>query len=104
MQKQILREGTGLNIPLGVNAIVHYTGKFQDGNIFDSSVSRGQPFSFRLGAGQVIRGWDQGVATMKQGEKALFILPPEYAYGANGAGPIPPNSTLIFEVELLGWN
>lgn len=104
MQKQIIQNGSGARVPIGANAIVHYTGRFLNGQVFDSSVTRGQPFEFRVGAGQVIRGWDQGVATMAQGEKALFTIPPELGYGASGIGPIPPNATLVFEVELLGWN
>jgi FKBP-type peptidyl-prolyl cis-trans isomerase len=103
MQKQIIQAGNGQQIPKYSTAVVHYTGRFLDGRIFDSSVQRGQPFEFQVGAGQVIRGWDEGVATMTQGEKCQLICPPEYACGAGGVGPIPPNSTLIFDVELLGW-
>ena len=89
--------------PQGSTVFVHYTGKFEDGNVFDSSIPRGSPFSFQLGVGRVIKGWDLGVASMTQGEKCLLVCPPEYAYGSSGIGPIPPNSTLYFEVELLGW-
>ena len=103
LQKQIITEGQGPNCPLGVTAVVHYTGKFPNGQVFDSSVNRGTPFEFQVGAQQVIRGWDLGVASMKQGEKCLLLCPPEYAYGASPVGSIPPNSTLIFEIELLGW-
>ena len=80
---------------------VNYVGKFQNGTVFDSSASHGQPFQFVLGEGQVIKGWDQGVVGMKVGEKKTLIVPPELGYGPNDYGPIPGNSTLIFEVELL---
>jgi len=83
---------------------VHYTGKLMDGTVFDSSVTRGTPFEFTLGAREVILGWDKGVATMRKGEKAILECAPEYAYGDMGAGGvIPPKATLRFEVELLGW-
>jgi FKBP-type peptidyl-prolyl cis-trans isomerase len=105
IRKQIIKEGTGSNPPIYSNVIVHYTGKFEDGRVFDSSLNRGQPFTFNLGAGQVIRGWDISVSGMTQGEKSLFLIPSEFAYGANGAGGvIPPNTDLYFEIELLGWN
>jgi len=80
---------------------VNYTGKFADGTVFDSSESHGQPFQFLLGAGQVIKGWDQGVVGMKIGEKKTLVVPPELGYGPNDYGPIPGNSTLIFDIELL---
>jgi FKBP-type peptidyl-prolyl cis-trans isomerase len=99
--------GTGDEAVSGNNVSVHYTGWLQEpngdkGKKFDSSVDRGQPFSFRLGAGQVIRGWDEGVAGMKIGGKRTLIIPSELGYGARGAGGvIPPNAMLIFDVELL---
>jgi peptidylprolyl isomerase len=99
--------GTGPQPKAGQSVRVHYTGWLdqngQKGKKFDSSRDRGEPFSFTLGAGQVIAGWDQGVATMKTGGKRTLVIPPDLGYGARGAGGvIPPNATLIFEVELLG--
>ncbi|MGE3308887.1 MAG: FKBP-type peptidyl-prolyl cis-trans isomerase [Limisphaerales bacterium] len=95
--------GTGPAARKGQTATVHYTGWFTDGGKFDSSVDRDEPFEFVIGAGQVIAGWDQGVAMMVVGDKVRMTLPPELAYGAAGyPGAIPPNATLIFEVELLG--
>ena len=98
--------GDGIEAVAGKNVSVHYTGwlneKGTKGAKFDSSVDRGQPFEFALGAGQVIAGWDQGFAGMKVGGKRILTIPPEMGYGAGQVGPIPPNSTLIFEVELLG--
>ena len=95
-------EGTGASPRPGQTAVVHYTGYLTDGTTFDSSVDRGQPFSFRIGQGQVIKGWDEGVATMKVGGKRRLTIPPDLGYGASGAaGVIPPNATLIFDVELL---
>jgi FKBP-type peptidyl-prolyl cis-trans isomerase len=92
--------GTGEVAQAGMLVTVHYTGKFQDGGVFDSSVGK-QPFQFVLGGGQVIAGWDQGLQGMKVGGKRLLIIPPSLGYGAQQVGPIPPNSTLVFEVDLL---
>src|SRR6266705_2826344 len=92
--------GTGDEAVAGKSVTVHYTGSFEDGKTFDSSVGRG-PFSFKLGAGQVIKGWDQGVAGMKVGGKRKLTIPAQLGYGARGfPGAIPPNAELIFEVEL----
>jgi peptidylprolyl isomerase len=97
-----LAEDSGDSPETGQVATVHYTGWLEDGTMFDSSLSRGQPFSFPVGAGQVIPGWDEGVASMKVGGKRQLVIPADLAYGAPGAGGvIPPNATLIFEVELL---
>jgi FKBP-type peptidyl-prolyl cis-trans isomerase len=92
--------GTGAAAQPGERLTVDYTGKLQDGTVFDTSVGR-QPISFVLGAGQVISGWEQGVAGMRVGGKRILIIPPSLAYGSQGIGPIPPNATLTFEVTLL---
>jgi FKBP-type peptidyl-prolyl cis-trans isomerase len=97
-----LTVGTGTVAVSGKNVAVHYTGWLTNGKKFDSSVDRGQPFQFSLGAGKVIKGWDEGVAGMKIGGKRKLIIPPNLGYGTRNMGSIPPNSTLIFEVELLG--
>ncbi len=95
--------GTGEPAVAGKTATVHYTGWLTTGQKFDSSVDRGQPFSFPLGAGRVIKGWDEGVQGMKVGGKRKLTIPSELGYGSRGAGGvIPPNATLIFDVELLG--
>ncbi len=97
--------GTGAEATAGRTVSVHYTGWLTNGTKFDSSVDRGQPFQFSLGAGQVIRGWDEGVAGMKVGGKRKLTIPPDLGYGARGAGGlIPPDATLVFDVELLGVN
>lgn len=94
--------GTGAQAEAGKTVAVHYTGKFQDGKVFDSSVSRGEPIEFLLGRGKVIKGWDEGIALMKVGGKAQLIIPPDLGYGERGAGGvIPPNATLVFDVELV---
>lgn len=99
-------EGTGPSPQTGQICVMHYTGWLYEngakGRKFDSSVDRGQPFEFPIGTGRVIKGWDEGVASMKVGGKRTLVIPPELGYGARGAGGvIPPNATLVFDVELL---
>jgi peptidylprolyl isomerase len=107
LKYQDLKEGDGPSPKNGQTCVMHYTGWLWEngdkGKKFDSSVDRGQPFEFSLGMGRVIKGWDQGVATMRVGGKRLLLIPPQLGYGARGAGGvIPGNATLLFEVELLG--
>lgn len=103
VQIDVTQEGTGATAATGMSVDVHYTGKLENGEVFDSSIPRGQPLSFTLGEGRVIAGWEQGIIGMKVGEKRVLTIPPELGYGAQGAGGvIPPNATLIFEVELMG--
>jgi len=95
--------GTGESPQFGQMVTVHYTGTLENGSKFDSSVDRGQPYTFQIGRAPVIKGWHEGVMTMKIGGKRKLIIPPNLAYGASGRPPvIPPNATLIFEIELLG--
>lgn len=98
---QDLKVGTGPEVRLGQGLTMHYSGTLEDGTKFDSSYDRGEPFKFVLGAGQVIQGWDLGIQGMKVGGKRKLIIPPALGYGEKGIGPIPPNATLIFEVEVL---
>jgi FKBP-type peptidyl-prolyl cis-trans isomerase len=105
LKYQDLKVGDGAMAENGANVSVHYTGWLTDGTKFDSSVDRGQPFQFKLGTGSVIRGWDEGVKGMRVGGKRKLTIPAELGYGAAGAGGvIPPNATLVFDVELLGVN
>ncbi len=101
---ETLQVGEGAEAKSGDLVSVHYDGTFLDGSKFDSSRDRGQAFSFGLGAGEVIKGWDQGVVGMKVGEKRKLTIPYQLAYGADGYGPIPAKATLVFEVELMKIN
>ena len=103
LQYIVIRAGAGEQPEAGQQVRVHYTGWLTDGRKFDSSVDRDEPFTFPLGQGRVIRGWDEGVGLMQVGEKRRFLIPPELGYGERGyPGAIPPNATLVFDVELLG--
>ncbi len=98
----VVREGEGPTPPRGTRIQAHYTGKFLDGKVFDSSVRRGRPFAFNVGQGRVIKGWDEALLDMRKGEKRILVVPSHLAYGARGYPPvIPPNATLVFEVELV---
>jgi len=102
VQKEDLTTGTGEVAASGDRVTVHYVGTLVDGKVFDSSRDRGEPFVFDLGTGQVIRGWDEGVAGMRVGGVRRLTISPDFGYGDRAVGPIPANSTLVFEVELLG--
>lgn len=108
MKITITKEGTGAEAKVGNSVSMNYTGKFESGEAFDSNVDpkfgHVQPFVFTIGAGMVIKGWDEGIAGMKVGEKRTLVIPYTLAYGENGYGPIPPKATLVFDVELVGVN
>lgn len=102
LKYEVIEEGTGAAPSAGDTVVVHYTGTLEDGTKFDSSKDRGVPFEFIIGKGQVIKGWDEGLSTMKVGGKRKLIIPASLGYGSQGAGGvIPPNATLLFDVELL---
>lgn len=104
LQYVVVEEGNGDTTPQkGVNVTAHYTGKLLDGTKFDSSYDRGQPITFPVGAGRVIKGWDEAFLSMKKGEKRVLIIPSDLGYGPSGRGPIPPNATMIFDVELVDF-
>jgi cyclophilin family peptidyl-prolyl cis-trans isomerase len=104
LQYVVVQEGTGDETPAkGAKVKAHYTGKLMDGKKFDSSYDRGQPIEFPVGAGRVIQGWDEAFLSMKRGEKRVLIIPAKLGYGPSGRGPIPPNATMIFDVELVDF-
>lgn len=96
-----IKVGDGAEVKAGDKVSVHYIGTLQDGSEFDNSKKRGQPFEFTVGGGQVIKGWDEGLLGMKVGGQRILVIPPDKAYGEAGVGPIPPNATLVFAIELL---
>jgi FKBP-type peptidyl-prolyl cis-trans isomerase len=96
-----VRYGTGDEVKKGDTVVVNYVGTLENGQEFDNSYKRGQPFSFKVGAGNVIAGWEEGLIGMKQGGQRVLVIPPEKGYGSSGVGPIPANSTLIFSIELV---
>ena len=103
LQVEMLQEGSGPRAQQGQTVSVHYTGTLEDGQKFDSSRDRGQPFEFVLGSGQVIRGWDEGIAQLRVGDRATLTIPAELGYGTQGIpGVIPGGATLLFDVELVG--
>lgn len=102
LKYKITEAGKGKQVMPGDKVMVHYTGTLPDGTKFDSSRDRNQPFSFKVGGGQVIKGWDEGLALLKVGDKAVFTIPPSIGYGERAMGPIPANATLIFDIEVLG--
>lgn len=99
-----IRIGSGAKVEIGDEVSVHYVGRLENGQEFDSSYNRGEPFTFTLGAGEVITGWEEGIVGMQVGGERVLVVPPAMAYGARGMGPIPPNATLLFLVELVAIN
>jgi FKBP-type peptidyl-prolyl cis-trans isomerase len=99
----VTKTGNGAKPAIGQLVKVHYTGKLEDGRVFDSSIPRGEPFEFPVGMGRVVKGWDEGILMMSKGEKRTLIVPPSLGYGMEGMGPIPPNTTMIFDVELVDF-
>jgi len=96
-----IRIGEGEEVKSGDTVVVHYAGRLQSGTEFDNSRRRGAPFTFTVGSGQVIKGWEEGLVGMKVGGERILVIPPDMAYGADGVGPIPPNATLVFSIELV---